>query len=112
MDAWIPFLGGLILGLPSSRVTLVIARGGANLLSMQPLWRSILGAIGTPAIAAVIIWGFVYLSWYWVLAAFFAISLFIVAPIITQETLPLAFAIQPLLNAACAAIAVYLWFVL
>ena len=112
MDLWMPFLTGLTLGLTSSRVTLVIARGGIDLLYTQAMWRSALGALGTPAIAAVIIWGFVYLTWYWVLAAFVAISLFVVAPIITQRTLPAAFSVQPFLDIACIAIAIYLWFVL
>ena len=55
MDLWMPFLMGLTLGLTSSRVTLVIARGGIDLLYTQAMWRSVLGALGTPAIAAVII---------------------------------------------------------
>jgi hypothetical protein len=85
MDPWVPFLAGLTLGLTSSRITLLIARGGIDLLYTQPIWRSALGALGTPAIAAVIIWGLVH-PWYWVLSAFIAISLFVIAPIITQRT--------------------------
>jgi hypothetical protein len=89
--------------LTSSRVTLVIARGAIDLLYTQPMWRSALGALGTLAIAAVM---------YWVLAAFIAISLFVVSPVITQRTLPAAFSVQPLLDFACISIAIYLWFFL
>lgn len=110
MDGWILFLVGLTLGLTSSRVTLVIARGGIDTFYMQPAWRSALGALETPAIVAVIIWGFVYLTWYLILAAFIAVSLFIVGPAVTHRTLPAAFLAQPLLDIACASIAVYLWF--
>lgn len=110
---WIVFIAALTVGLISGYTTRVLTRGvhGQVMLDHQPLWRAAAGAFGFFALVAALIWGFVHLTWYWVIAAFLGVSLFVV-PLAFGRRLPFFsfwISVQPLLDVACVGLSAYLW---
>ena len=89
------FVVAMVLGIVSSRVTLVGARGG---VMSDGIWRAGLGAALTVVVFSLFVWGFSSLSWYWPIIAF-AIGTVICAIVVTLPSWPALYAIQPALDA-------------
>ena len=103
---------GLIAGLTAGYTTRVMARSpeGMAYIQMRNLFVSILGAIAFPALLAVIVWGFIYLPWWWVVLSFFGVSLLIV-PILFGgvQRLPFIIKVQPAMEIVVICSAAFLW---
>jgi len=99
-------------GQVSSYTTTVLSRGGESIaaLDRQGAIRSILGFAGMAATFAVVIWGFMNLTWWWVVLVFLAVALFIIPRLVSRSTLPLMTVMQPILDIICISITAYLWF--
>jgi ABC-type transport system involved in Fe-S cluster assembly fused permease/ATPase subunit len=105
----------LSAGLTSGYTNRVIAReeNGIEILNTQNIFRSITGTIGFFALIAVIIWGFINLTWWWVVLAFLGVSLFIVPVLFGgRERISIMLGIQPVFDIVCIGLAIYLWVVL
>ncbi|MBC8549188.1 MAG: hypothetical protein H8D23_06010 [Candidatus Brocadiales bacterium] len=111
-DFWL-FIGGLVSGLVSGYITRVLARGseGIQLISVQSSFRLFIGVLSTVALIAAIVWGFMYLPWWWVVLSFVGVSLLIVPVIIGGRTrLLFMLGMQPLFDIAAVLLVGYLWF--
>ena len=101
----------LTAGLTSSYTTRVMARGGIEALDSQGMFRSAVGVLGFFALVGALIWGFIRVSWWWVILAFLGVSL-VIAAFGGRERIALMLAAQPILDIACIGIFVYLCVVL
>ncbi len=101
----IVFVVAMVLGLVSSRVTLLWARGG---VTSEAMVRAGLGAALTFVLFFLFVWGFSSLSWYWPIIAF-AIGTVICAIVVTQPSWPTLYSIQPALDAVVIGLGLYLW---
>lgn len=109
---WLVLVAAILLGSLSSYTTTLASRGaeGAEAVLRQRGARSILGGLGIIAVFASIIWGFVYLTWYWVLLLVVGI-LFLNGFIYGGRAgFVFWYSVQPALDLLCIAGAAWLWF--
>jgi hypothetical protein len=103
----------LIAGLTSGYTTRVMARSpeGLAFIHTQNLFLSSMGAIAFPALLSVIVWGFMYLTWWWVVLSFLGVSLLLVPAFFGRriQRLTLMLKVQPFLDAVTIGSAVFLW---
>jgi len=85
-----------------TQVDVLVSQGGA--------YRQIVGALSFPALLGALIWGFIYLTWWWVILIFLGVSIFVVPLVVTSDSAGLMFGIQPLFDTICIVLTAYLWF--
>jgi hypothetical protein len=95
----------LILGLLSSRTTLVGARGGHRDHSLTVL----ISLAGLGATLSLIVWGFIHLKWYWPVAAF-AVGTVVAGLLVSRSSWAGLSGLRPIFDIAVIAGAVYFWF--
>lgn len=102
----------LSAGLISSYTTRVWMRSpdGRAILHDQSAFRGVVGSVGFVAILAAIVWGFMNLTWWWVVLTFLAVSLFVVPLAVSRNTSGLMLSIQPVFDIACIGLTAVLWF--
>lgn len=108
--AWLVL--ALSAGLTAGYTDRVLARSiGIEALNAQRgMFRSVVGAIGFVALVGAFIWGFVHLTWWWVVLAFLGVSLLVVPLVFGgRSRIPLMYMLQPLFGIVCIGIVIYLW---
>lgn len=108
-------IGALSAGLTAGYTTRIISRApdAMERLNSQGIFRSAIGALGFISILATLVWGFINLTWWWVILAFLGVSLFIV-PILHggTERFSIMFYLQPVFDVISIALCLVLWFVI
>lgn len=104
-------IGVLSAGLISGYTTRVWMRApeGVEMLRSRSVLRGSIGSLGFIAILAAIVWGFIHLTWWWVILSFIGVSLFIVPLVVNQNTLGAMLLAQPFFDIICFGLTIYLW---
>ena len=106
-------IGALSAGLTAGYTTRIISRtpDAIEILNSQGIFRSAVGALGFISILATLIWGFINLTWWWIILAFLGVSLFVV-PILHggRERFSLMFHLQPIFDVISITLCLVLWF--
>jgi hypothetical protein len=100
----IVFVAAAIIGLVSSRIFLFGPGGGVK----APVSRRFLDLISMVLTYSLFAWGFVSLSWYWPLAAYF-VAVIVAAVVVTFSPWRLLSSYRPVLDLAAIAAGSYLW---
>ncbi|MGZ3293220.1 MAG: hypothetical protein ACXU9D_08095 [Xanthobacteraceae bacterium] len=99
------FVAAAIIGLVSSRIFLFsTGAGGAN--ASGP--RRFLGLVSMLLTYSLFAWGFISLSWYWPLAAYFVAAI-VAAVVVTFSPWRLLSSYRPVLDFAAIVAGGYLW---
>jgi hypothetical protein len=101
----------LVAGLISGYTSRVWQRSpdGLNMIHGQSIIRGTIGSAGFIAILAAIVWGFMNLTWWWVILSFLGVSLFIVPLVVNLNTIGVMWIAQPVFDIACIGLTAYLW---
>lgn len=101
---------GLVCAVLSSRVILLIARGGwfADFSTRQGLLSQLMGGAMLPAQIALIALGFVVATW-WVWLGIVLVTLFVMGALVTRSTFPFFFQLRTLLDLTAIGCAVFGW---
>lgn len=100
------YVGVFVIGLLSSRVTLVGMRGG---MQSSNLFLAVLGGVATIFLFSLFVWGFVALAWFWPLIGF-AAGTVVSGLAVTRANFPFWHTISPFLDTATVVGGTYLWF--
>ena len=105
-------ISALAAGLISGYTTRVWLRSpdGLDMIHSQSIIRGTVGSAGFIAILAAIVWGFMNLTWWWVMLSFLGVSLFVVPVVVNRNTVGAMWLAQPVFDIACIALTAYLWF--
>ena len=99
------FVAAAIIGLISSRIFLFGAGAGGVNASVS---RRSLGLVSMVLTYSLFAWGFISLSWYWPLAAYFVAAI-VAAIVVTFSPWRLLSSYRPVLDFAAIAAGCYLW---
>lgn len=80
-----------------------------TLVSQGGLYRQIVGSLSFVAMLAALVWGFVFLTWWWVILIFLGVSIFLIPLVVTRDSAGFMLGIQPLFDTICIVLTVYLW---
>ena len=102
----------LTAGLISGYTTRVWLRSpdGLEMAYSRSIIRGTIGSAGFIAVLAAIVWGFINLTWWWVILSFLGVSLFVVPVVVNRNTVGAMWLAQPVFDIACIALTAYLWF--
>jgi hypothetical protein len=73
------------------------------------LQSSAISALSLPADVALIVWAFINLPWYAVIAGFIVVSWFVVPALVNQSTVGITYAAQPFVDAGLVLSTFVLW---
>lgn len=105
MAGTIIFLAGLLFAITTARAAAIGVKGGIQ--NLNPV-LIVIDFFGIVAAIALIVWGFINLSWYWPIVAFVVISL-LVGVIVRRSTWPYFYRAMPVTSILTVAAAVYCW---
>lgn len=95
----------VVVGIFASRIALVAGRGHYD---PRGIVTAAIGLAATLLTISLIVWGFMYLDWYWPIIGFVVGTIAGVA--VNHSTFPALIAIAPILELGVIAGAAYLWF--
>lgn len=93
----------------SCYTTSTLGRDFVALKDSQGVFRTSLGLACMIATFGAILWGFVNLTWWWVVLTYVAVSILLMLPFFYQAYLSIMIIVQPVLDILCISFTLYIW---